>query len=61
MLGVQVSILSVILFVTGCETAAPGCLRSVMTAAAQVTASAREQTYVRLCDRVRLSGGACPA
>lgn len=61
MLGVQVSILCLILFVTGCETAAPGCVRSTLTAAAQVTASARERTYARLCERVRLSGRPCAA
>lgn len=61
MLGVQAALLSVILFITGCEMAAPGVTASTIKAAAQITLSVQEGTYSRLCDRVRLEGGTCPS
>lgn len=59
MLGVQAAILTVILFVTGCELAAPGVTASVVRATAEITLSVRENTYTRLCQRVELRGGSC--
>lgn len=61
MLGVQAALLTLILFVTGCELAAPGVAASTIKAAAEVTLSIREGTYARLCERVQLEGGSCPS
>lgn len=59
MLGVQILILSLFMFLIGAEFAAPGVTRSAAIAAASVTISAQEHTYQRLCERVRLEGGVC--
>lgn len=61
MLGVQAALMSVILFVTGCEMAAPGVTASTIKAAAEITLSVKEGTYTRLCERVQLAGGTCPS
>lgn len=61
MLGVQAALLSIILFVTGCEMAAPGVTASTIRAAAEITLTVREGTYTRLCERVRIEGGTCPS
>ena len=61
MLGVQAALLSAILFVTGCEMAAPGVTASAIKEAAELTLSVREGTYTRLCERVQLEGGTCPS
>ncbi len=61
MLGVQASILTLILFVTGCELAAPGVTSSTIRAAAEITLTIREGTYTRLCERVQVEGGVCPS
>lgn len=59
MLGVQAALLTVILFITGCEMAAPGVTASTIKAAAEITLTVREGTYTHLCERVRLQGGTC--
>lgn len=61
MLGVQAAILTFILFLTGCELAAPGVTASAIRATAEVTMSVRENTYTRLCQRVQLAGETCPS
>ena len=56
MLGLQVLFLAIFFFLIGAETAAPGVAKSVITAAAEVSVAAHDQTYRRLCTRVQLHG-----
>lgn len=58
MLGLQVLLLSIFFFLIGAETAAPGVATSVITAAAEVSVATHDQTYKRLCTRLRLHGRA---
>ncbi|MCI3132716.1 hypothetical protein [Phenylobacterium aquaticum] len=60
MLGVQVLFLCVVAFIVGAEQAAPGVLKSTITAAAQVYESTHEHTLTRLCARIEAHGGTCP-
>jgi len=60
MLGVQVLFLCLVVFIVGAEQAAPGVLKSTITAAAEVYQSTHEHTLTRLCARIEAHGGTCP-
>jgi len=60
MLGVQVLLLCLVTFIVGAEQAAPGVLKSTITAVAEVYQSTHEHTLTRLCARIEAHGGTCP-
>ncbi|ALL13083.1 hypothetical protein AQ619_06810 [Caulobacter henricii] len=61
MLGVQVLLICLGMFLVGAEAAAPGFVKSQIVAAAEVTRALNEDTQAKLCARVQAHGGTCGA